>query len=67
MDFVIRRVGGLEASLRRRASVLWVIRRVGGLEDEIAQRYVLYRVIRRVGGLEVMTSVTHDDTLLSAA
>ena len=51
---VIRRVGGLEAMVKRLRSVMRVIRRVGGLEEENAAHHHAVGVIRRVGGLEVL-------------
>ena len=50
---VIRRVGGLEVSVRCADMALLVIRRVGGLEDQAGVLLLARLVIRRVGGLEV--------------
>ena len=51
-NIVIRRVGGLEVTVRQAAYVLNVIRRVGGLEGGSDGEAMKYGVIRRVGGLE---------------
>ena len=52
LDFVIRRVGGLEETHRKTSEGFQVIRRVGGLEVKRTGRQGGLRVIRRVGGLE---------------
>lgn len=51
--FVIRRVGGLEASAGEGRAETSVIRRVGGLEVSESPLCCGIEVIRRVGGLEV--------------
>ena len=51
---VIRRVGGLEGSIRQTYVGPLVIRRVGGLEGTEEEARQFDAVIRRVGGLEVV-------------
>ena len=52
-EFVIRRVGGLEARADDHINMHEVIRRVGGLEAQHIGETGVISVIRRVGGLEV--------------
>ena len=51
-EWVVRRVGGLEATLTPQSSHRSVVRRVGGLEVVVFRGDVGERVVRRVGGLE---------------
>ena len=52
VQYIIRRVGGLEASPLSSLDTPTIIRRVGGLEEPPPARPANPKIIRRVGGLE---------------